>query len=109
MISSILESYRAEIQKYFCAFLVSNENFEICFLDLLTFTSSVWYVQPEFDVVRSINKTASDKRDAAAIPSQLDESISDTRNWPNFCVGNKKSSLFGSWKKCMKVAIFQKK
>ena len=67
------------------------------------------YVQPEFDVVRSINKTASDKRDAAAIPSQLDESISDTRNWPNFCVGNKKSSLFGSWKKCMKVAIFQKK
>ena len=80
MISSILESYRAEIQKYFCAFLVSNENFEICFLDLLTFTSSVWYVQPEFDVVRSINKTAPDKRDAAPIPPQMDESISDTQN-----------------------------
>ena len=44
------------------------------------------YVQPEF--VRSINKTASDKRDAAAIPSQLEESISDTRNWPNFCLKN---------------------
>ena len=69
---------------------------------------SAVYVQPEFDVVRSINKTASDKRDAAAIPSQLDESISDTRNWPNFCVGSKKFSLFGSWKKCVKGAIFHK-
>ena len=38
------------------------------------------YVQPEFDVVRSINKTASDKRDAAAIPSQWDENIF---YWPN--------------------------
>ena len=51
------------------------------------------YVQPEFDVVRSINKTASDKRDAAAIPSQLEESISDTRNWSNFCLKNEKSEF----------------
>ena len=28
---------RAQIQKYFCSFFGSNENFEICFRDLLTF------------------------------------------------------------------------
>ena len=67
------------------------------------------YVQPEFDVVRSINKTASDKRDAAAIPSQLDESISDTRNWPNFCVGNKKFQFVWFLEKMCESCNFSQK
>jgi hypothetical protein len=31
---------RAEIQKYFRSFFGSNENFKICFQDVLTFTTS---------------------------------------------------------------------
>ena len=30
---------RAEIQKYLCSFFGSNENFKICFRDLLTFST----------------------------------------------------------------------
>ena len=40
MIWPILEA-RAEIQKYFRSFFGSNENFKICFWDLLTF-SPIW-------------------------------------------------------------------
>ena len=40
MIWPILEA-RAEIQKYFRSFFGSNENFKICFPDLLTFRQGV--------------------------------------------------------------------
>ena len=39
MIRPLLEA-RAKIQKYFCLFFGSNENFKICFRDLLTFRPS---------------------------------------------------------------------
>ena len=40
LIRPLLEA-RAEIQKYFRSFFGSNENFEICFRDLLPFTVQV--------------------------------------------------------------------
>ena len=47
---------RAEIQKYFCSFFSSNENFEICFRDLLTFRNGQKTAMTEENHIRAVQK-----------------------------------------------------
>ena len=69
LISPLLEA-RAEIQKHFRSFFGSNENFRICFQDLLTFTSLVGGKLPTIysgpPTVTSENNTESDSDDLEA-------------------------------------------